>query len=92
MNSTDAGTDSLKQSLARLHADLSGASNLDESSRQKLRELLAEIEGRLHEGAAPTVGAAPHRLEAAAVQFEAGHPALAASVRQFIDLLSQAGL
>jgi hypothetical protein len=91
MNSTNAGPDSLKQSLQQLHAELSRASIVDESSRQKLRELLAEIEGRLNESAAPN-SAAPHRLEAAAVQFEAGHPALAASVRQFIGLLSQAGL
>ena len=43
-------------------------------------------------GAAPAADAAPHPLESLAVGFEADHPTLAASVRQFIDLLGQAGL
>ena len=42
--------------------------------------------------AASTAQSAPHRLEALAVSFEADHPSLAASVRQFIDLLGRAGL
>ena len=92
MNSTGAGPHSLKLALRQLHAELSQAPDMDEGSRALLREVLADIERLLREGAAPTTGAAPHRLEAAAVGFEADHPDLAASVRQFIDLLGQAGL
>lgn len=36
--------------------------------------------------------AAPHRLEALAVEFEAEHPGLAGSLRQFVDLLGRAGV
>jgi hypothetical protein len=98
MNSTASDAAALKQSLVSLHAQLSQAQNLDDASRQLLHTLLVDIEGVLQQGdapslaAAPTLGAAPHRLEAAAVDFEAGHPALAASVRQFIDLLGRVGL
>ena len=35
---------------------------------------------------------APQRLEALAVEFEARHPALAGSLRQFIDLLGRGGV
>jgi hypothetical protein len=92
MNSTGAGAESLKLALRQLHAELSQAQDMDEGSRVLLREVLTDIERLLHEGAAPSTGAAPHRLEAAVVEFETDHPALAASVRQFIDLLGRAGL
>jgi hypothetical protein len=90
----EAETEPLKQSLARLHAELSRAPRLDELSRQMLRTALADIERLLHEpGALPTADAAPHhRLESLAVGFEADHPALAANLRQFIDLLGRAGV
>jgi hypothetical protein len=90
---TNAAPDTLKQSLAQLHAELARAPRLDEDARQRLHAALAQIERRMHEGSvAPAGDATPHPLEALAVGFEADHPALAASVRQFIDLLGQAGL
>ena len=92
MDSTDSGPDALKQSLQQLHTQLAGAPNVDESSRRLMQDVLADIEGLLREGATPESGAAPHRLEAVAVEFEAAHPTLAASVREFIDLLGQVGL
>ncbi len=96
--------DSLQRSLAQLHSELAGAHRLDAKSRQLLRSVLGDIERLLREGSSPTSTAAastaaastaqsaPHRLEALAVSFEADHPSLAASVRQFIDLLGRAGL
>ncbi len=100
--------DSLQRSLAQLHTELAGAHRLDAKSRQLLRSVLGDIERLLREGssststaaastaastaAASTAQSAPHRLEALAVSFEADHPSLAASVRQFIDLLGRAGL
>jgi hypothetical protein len=95
---TDAQPDSLAHSLAQLHAELARAPRLDENAKQHLRAALAEIEQRIHEaGEPPVTGGRPprastHPLEALAVGFEADHPSLAASVRQFIDLLGQAGL
>jgi Domain of unknown function (DUF4404) len=51
----------------------------------------AESSGTVPPGSAPG-GSSSHPLEALAVGFETDHPSLAASVRQFIDLLGQAGL
>jgi hypothetical protein len=82
----------LEQSLARLHADLAGAAQVDEHTRQLLRSLLGDIERLLREGETAGAAQVPHRLEALAVGFEAEHPTLAANLRQFIDLLGRAGL
>ncbi|HXN10294.1 MAG TPA: DUF4404 family protein [Steroidobacteraceae bacterium] len=82
----------LEQSLAQLHADLAGAAQVDEHTRQLLRSLLGDIERLLREGETPGGAQVPHRLEALAVGFEADHPTLAANLRQFIDLLGRAGL
>jgi len=67
-----------------------------------LREVLADIERLLLPSTAAATRdvsgstlpsqAAPHRLEALAVEFEADHPALASSLRQFVDLLGRAGV
>jgi hypothetical protein len=91
---TDIETNSLQRALAKVRAELaSSAPRLDEQSRGKLHAALIDIEGRLQQrGAAPAAGTAPHGLESLAVGFETDHPTLAASVRQFIGLLGQAGL
>jgi hypothetical protein len=90
---TNGPPDTLKQSLAQLHAQLAQAPRLDESAKQRLHAALAQIEQRIQQGSVAAAGdATPHPLEALAVGFEADHPSLAASVRQFIDLLGQAGL
>jgi Taurine catabolism dioxygenase TauD, TfdA family len=66
---------------------------LDAKSQQMLRSALADTERLLSQGGAPPAGGgAPHRLESLAVGFETDHPTLAASVRQFIALLGEAGL
>jgi hypothetical protein len=89
----DIEPDSLQRSIAKLRSELAGAQRLDHTSRGKLHAALVDIESRLNQkGAAPAADAAPHRLEKLAVGFENDHPTLAASVRQFIDLLGQAGL
>jgi hypothetical protein len=81
-------TPDLRAALARLHAELSSAPQLDAEARSLLLEIAADIE-RLRGRA----GAAPHssRLESLAVGFEAGHPALAASLRDIVDLLTRIG-
>jgi len=88
----------LQQSLSQLHAELVRTPRADDASKRLLREVLGDIERLLgRAGAVPAAGpstrSAPRaRLESLAVEFEAEHPALAASVREFIDLLARAGL
>ena len=88
----------LQQSLSQLHAELVRTRRVDEASKRLLREVLSDIERLLSNAAtAPAAGSgtrpAPQsRLEALAVEFEAEHPSLAASLREFIDLLGRAGL
>jgi len=78
----------LHAALARLHAELNSAPQLDAKSRRLLLEIAADIE-RL----SGRTDAAPHnsRLESMAVGFEAGHPALAASLRGIVDALTRIG-
>lgn len=84
--------ESLEKTLAALRQELGAGSRLDEKSRQRLRELIPDAD-RLE----PAAGSGSdtlhrHRLEELAVEFEVEHPTLAASLRQLIDLLAQAGV
>jgi hypothetical protein len=93
LSMADIEPGSLQGSLAKLRSELARAPSLDEKSRGTLHTALTDIERRLQkQGAAPAADAAPHGLESLAVGFEADHPSLAASLRQFIDLLGKAGL
>jgi hypothetical protein len=84
---------SLQRALTALHTELGRSTRLDDASRAALRGALGEIEARLrHPDGTAAAAAAPHGLDAMAVGFEADHPALAASLRRFIELLGQAGL
>jgi hypothetical protein len=80
---------SLHAALARLHQELQGSAPLDAESRRLLDELTADIT-RAREAVASEAHAS--RLEALAVQFEAGHPDLAASLRGIADALGRVGL
>lgn len=93
----NAKPNSLEHSLAELHAKLAAAPRLDEGSRKLLHDVLHDIERLLRESRQPRQAPAPapaatRRLETLAVDFEADHPSLAASLREFIDLLGRAGL
>jgi hypothetical protein len=109
----------LRETHARLHAELAKAGQVDPESRRILAQIMQDI-SRLIDAPPtatppPTAGADPdpdaaagagasadagagvgpgavERLETVAVQFEAGHPALAANIRRFVDLLSKAGV
>lgn len=85
----------LHEALARLRAELQAAPELDDEARRLLAEIAADI-GRTSGAAGGTQGAgdAGHapRLEALAVRFEAGHPALAARLRGIADALGRIGL
>lgn len=86
----------LQRSLERLHEELVASAHVDAHARALLRAVLADIRRLL---AAPkdrksdeAIESAPRRLADLAVGFEARHPVLAGSVRQFVDLLGRAGL
>jgi hypothetical protein len=82
---------SLQQSLTRLRTELSATARVDDASRRLLREVLGDIERVLRDQ--KKLAPPPRsRLEALAVEFEAGHPALSAGLRELIDLLGSAGL
>jgi hypothetical protein len=87
---------SLRERLAKLHAELDNAHQEDPATRQSLGEILPDVKRVVDQpaGAAnPAVDKTlPERLERVAVQFEADHPTLAASARRLIDLLSEVGI
>lgn len=85
----------LRERLAKLHAELSNAHRENPATRQSLGEILPDLERMVDQpaGAAPAaIKSLPDRLERVAVQFEAQHPTLAASARRLIDLLSEVGI
>ena len=86
----------LQRSLERLHQELAASSRVDADSRALLREVLEDIRrllaARSERDADRAVASAPRRLADLAVVFEARHPLLAGSLRQFVDLLGRAGL
>jgi hypothetical protein len=87
----------LHEQLSKLHEELGAAQRVDPRSNQLLGEIMQDIKRLMQQPAdAADAPAAPQslpdRLESIAVQFEADHPALAASSRRLVDLLSKAGL
>jgi hypothetical protein len=87
--------DSLRDLVARLHAQMSDALRADPKSRERLSDMMQDI-NRLIDTPAESPSAVqsslPDRLERMAVQFEADHPTLAASARRLIDLLGEVGI
>jgi hypothetical protein len=104
MTQLPADRESLQVLLARIHERLNEAGSVDAGSRELLTKVMGDIERALAAQEAPTPGAptqgAPvpateantSRLEALAVRFEADHPALAATLRRLVDLLSEVGI
>jgi len=87
----------LRNALAKLHDELHRAQRLDPESRKMLQQLATDIERLMDPPASQGRRAVPEasprdRLEEFEVKFEAEHPALAGTLREFIDLLAKAGL
>jgi Domain of unknown function (DUF4404) len=86
----------LRERLAKLHAELASAHRENPATRQSLGEILPDVKRMVDEPAGVADSAVgktlPDRLERVAVQFEAEHPTLAASARRLIDLLSEVGI
>jgi hypothetical protein len=80
----------LQHALSQLHTALLGAPRVDDVSKRMLGEVLADIERVL--GSGGTVVEGRSRLQALAVDFEAEHPSVATSLREFIELLGQTGI
>lgn len=86
---------SLRDRLAKLHAELADAHRQNPGTRQSLGEILPEVKRMVDQpsgGTAASYKTLPERLEKVAVQFEAEHPTLAASARGLIELLNEAGI
>jgi uncharacterized protein DUF4404 len=99
MTQLPADRESLQVLLARIHERLNEAGSVDAGSRELLTKVMGDIERALAAQEAPTQGAPvpateanTSRLEALAVRFEADHPALAATLRRLVDLLSEVGI
>ena len=91
--------ESLRELLSRVHERLSSSGSVDSESRELLGIVMRDIERALDgtpvaAGAAPAPEAGLHtsRLESLAVEFEAGHPALAEVLRELVDALGKAGI
>jgi Domain of unknown function (DUF4404) len=85
----------LRERLAKLHAELANARGDDPATRQALEEILPDIKRMVERQGAdalPSDTSLPDRLERIAVRFEAQHPTLAASARRLIDLLAEVGI
>ena len=90
---------SLRERLEQVHERLGASGALDAESRKLLGTLMHDIERALAPGAATAAPAAAgavaahaSHLESLAVDFQAGHPALATLLRELIDALGKAGI
>jgi hypothetical protein len=90
MNNEKPDSNQLQQALSQLHTVLMRTPRVEEASKRAVRQALGDIERSLGGGGA--VAESRSRLQALAVNFEAEHPSLAAGLREFVDLLGQAGL
>jgi uncharacterized protein (DUF2267 family) len=86
----------VRERLAKLHAELADAHHEDPATRQSLDQVLPDVKRIVDQppgDAEPPVDKTlPDRLERVAVQFEAEHPKLAATARRLIDLLGEVGI
>ncbi len=82
---------SIKPALAALHAELGKTTAVDDETRALLRQVAADIERALDEGA-PHPEDAASTLEARALTFEAKHPALTEAIQAVAQLLRGAGV
>jgi uncharacterized protein (DUF2267 family) len=85
----------LRERLAKLHAELADAHQENPATRQSLGEILPDVKRMVDQPGTPDPSidkTLPDRLERVAVQFEAEHPTLAASARRLIELLNEVGI
>ncbi len=84
----------LRESLEKLHRELSQAPSLNERGRQLLAEVRRDLD-RLHAGApvsAEEHGQIRERWQSAVVNFEGSHPQIARGLERMANILSNFGL
>lgn len=91
--------ESLRELLAELRERLDAKGGaLDAEARRLLATAMRDIEraleapDRIAEESGAAAAVHTRRLESLAVRFEAGHPAIAETVRELIDALVKAGI
>jgi hypothetical protein len=84
----------IKDTLARLHAELENASEVDEDLRRLLRDVDADIHTLLDEETheAREVHGITERLEEMAAEFAAQHPHTERFFREIIEALGRMGI
>jgi Domain of unknown function (DUF4404) len=87
-------TNSLREHLAKLHAELTEAHRTDTKYGESLSKMMQDINALIDKSdSAPAADKSlSDRLERMAVQFEADHPTLAGSARRLVDLLGEVGI
>jgi hypothetical protein len=87
-------TNSLREHLAKLHAELTEAHRTDTKYGESLSKMMQDINALIDksESAPAADKSLSDRLERMAVQFEADHPTLAGSARRLVDLLGEVGI
>jgi hypothetical protein len=78
----------LRRMLENLHAELQSAETVDESSRELLREVDADIQSLLERSDAEKEESLTLRLR----EFEERHPALTEAVGRVLDAIAKMGI
>jgi ElaB/YqjD/DUF883 family membrane-anchored ribosome-binding protein len=81
----------LEETLQQLHSLLTNAADLDQSQREKLRQMVDEIRQTLDDADTDSVGLGT-RLVNAASQFEHSHPTITNTIGRIADMLAQMGI
>ena len=81
----------MRELLEQLHEELARTESLDETGREMLAHISADIQKLLEpsEEASPSILA---RLQDAIDHFEVEHPAITAALSQMLNTLSNAGI
>jgi Domain of unknown function (DUF4404) len=83
----------LRATVAELEQELRDSANLDDESRQMLRQTVGEIRAALRDEETPLESQSlAQRLSEATGKFEGSHPALTNVVARLIDGLAQMGI
>ena len=83
----------LRDTLARLHEELSNTREIDEDLRQELRQALDEISRKIeHPHGDRDSSPMGDRLEDLTLRFESSHPIVAQMMRELVRTLSQMGI
>jgi uncharacterized small protein (DUF1192 family) len=94
VNEIEARIAALRTRLDGLREEFARHPTVSPEGRARFAALSAELERQLHAASAARTVDREHgsRFEGLAVEFQAAHPDLSASLRQLVDLLGRAGI